>query len=279
MSATLTALPLWRYRGLVRQLAARDLKARYKVAALGFLWSLLRPLLTIAVLAAVFSMVGIPSERYQVSYPILLMAAYLPWFFFSSALLEGTQSLLANGALVKKVYCPRAVYPAAVVVAQGVNFLLSMLVLIPLLYFVSPATPTLALFFLPLAIAGQIALLMGLCFAASALNVIYRDVTQIMEFLVFVWFYLSPVLYGLEIVDAQLGKGVWIYLLNPMAGLLEWQRYALLASQLNAGEEFAALNHAVFAYAIPYSVTISLMTLAFGYWILRKFESRAVDAL
>lgn len=277
--ASMRTAGLWTYRELLRQLVVRDLKARYKVSVLGFFWSLLRPLLTIAVLAAVFSYFQIPRGRYAVDYPFLLMAAYLPWFYFSATFLEGTHSILANGNLVKKVYCPREVFPTAVVGAQLVNFLLALLVLVPVLYLLSDARPGWAILQLPLVIAVHTAFLLGLCLAASVLNVLFRDTTQITEFLAFIWFYLSPVLYGVDLVYSEFGALSLLYMLNPMAGILEWYRYSLLGSALSQSSEFAWLNGWVFWGAIPYSILMSLLALGLGFWLLRTTQSKAVDQL
>ncbi|MFB3789386.1 MAG: ABC transporter permease [bacterium] len=276
---------LWPYRRLIRQLAVRDLKARYKVSVLGFFWSLLRPLLTIAVLALVFSYImGFESPRYAVPYYVLLLVTYIPWFYFSTALLEGTQSILANSHLIKKVYCPRAVYPAAVVLANGVNFVFSLVVLIPLVYILSGSAPSWTLLQLPLVIGFHTALILGLCLAVSVMNILFRDTTQMMEFLVFVWFYLSPVLYDVyEVYQRVEGGWRWLYFLNPMAGILEWYRYVLLASQLRvenaAFPGLAELRQVVFYGAIPYAAVVSVIVLFAGYAILKRLETRAVDAL
>jgi len=278
-------MELWPYRRLIRQLAVRDLKARYKVSVLGFFWSLLRPLLTIAVLALVFSYImGFESPRYAVPYYVLLLVTYMPWFYFSTALLEGTQSILANSHLIKKVYCPRAVYPAAVVLANGVNFVFSLVVLIPLVYILSGSMPSWAIWQLPLVIAAHTALILGMCLAVSVMNVLFRDTTQMMEFLVFVWFYLSPVLYDVYEVYQRVESGWrWLYFLNPMAGILEWYRYALLSSRLRAGSAdfpgLAELREMVFYGAVPYAAAVSVIALFAGYAILKRLETRAVDAL
>lgn len=279
MLAFLRKQPMWRYRGLIRQLTARDLKVRYKVSVLGFFWSLLRPLLTIAVLAAVFTILDMDSTRYNVSYPALLLATYMPWFFFAAAFLEGTQSVLGNAHLVKKVYCPRAVFPASVVASNLINFLLSMVVMAPLLYLCFDVTPTWALLQLPLVIACHTLFLLGLCFALSMLNVLYRDTQQIVEFLAFVWFYVSPVLYDSYEIYGRFGKTAWLYFLNPMAGLLEWYRYCLLASNLQTTDALAPLNQMTFRFAIPYAIIASILTAFGGYALLRRFEARAVDEL
>lgn len=282
MNSSIPLYRLWPWRGLIRQLVVRDLKVRYKVSVLGFFWSLLRPLLTLGVLALVFSMVeDLRSERYDVAYPVLLMAAYLPWFFFSSAILEGTQSLLANAHLIKKVYSPREVYPAAIVVSQAFNFLLAMLVLIPVLYLWSKATPTPWLLALPLVIAIHILFTLGLCLLLSVVNILLRDTTQIVEFVVFVWFYLSPVLYDFDIVHRQLGSstGFLFYLLNPMAGILEGYRFTLLASQYDSSRLESTPDLWIVFGSVPYGAFVAVLTLVLGATILKRLESRAVDLL
>ncbi len=280
---------LVRFRQLIRQLAVRDLKARYKVSVLGFFWSLLRPLLTIAVLAMVFSVLDFRSTRYDVTYPVLLLVTYMPWFYFATALMEGTNSLLSNAHLVKKVYCPRAVFPTAVVTANLVNFFFTLLVLLPVLYLITGAHPTWALLQLPMAAVVLTCFLLGLCYIASILNVIYRDTQQIMEFVVFVWFYVSPVLYDIyKFCNNLPPMGLFFYFLNPMAGLLEWFRYIFLAAHLAPDSELVDLpvmpgefgiNFFVMRIAIPYAIGLSLVMLFVGYRVLKRLEIRAVDEL
>ncbi len=281
---------LWKFRFLIRQLAVRDLKARYKVSVLGFFWSLLRPLLTMVILAAVFSMLDFDSSTYAVPYYVLLFASYMPWFFLSSALLEGTQSLISNAHLVKKVYCPRAVFPSAVGLSNLINFLFSLAVVLPVLYLATPAQPTFLLLQLPLVILVNTVLLLGLCYAASVINVLYRDTTQIVEFLVFVWFYMTPVLYdAYEVIKAMPKLGCILYFLNPMAGLNEWYRYIFLASHFRQQPEFAATlenypmleryNAVVYQFAIPYAIIFSVVILFVGYALMKKWETRAVDEM
>ena len=262
------------------------MKARYKVSVLGFFWSLLRPLLTIVVLALVFSqLLGQKAITYDVPYYTLLLTSYMPWFFFSTALLEGTHSLLSNANLIKKVYCPRAVYPASVVLANLVNFLLSMLVVIPILYLLSGARPSWHLLQLPLVIAIQTAFLFGLCLIASVLNVLYRDTAQVMEFAVFVWFYLSPVLYDVaNLLQKIQGRTLfYCYFLNPMAGILEWYRYIFLSSEAQRQLYDPVMVVWVIATevggGIPFAILASFLVLWLGILIHRKLETRAVDAL
>jgi len=273
---------LWKFRQLVKQLALRDLKTRYKVSVLGFFWSLLRPLLTIVVLAGVFSMLDLRSARYNVSYPVLLLVSYMPWFFFSMTLLEGTQSLLSNAHLIKKVYSPREVYPGAVVLANLINFLLSLLVLIPILYLIFPVKFSWQFLQLPLVIAIHTLLLLGLCFMIASVNVLFRDMSQIMEFAVFVWFYLTPVLYDVWEIFLKLPRWAQIlYFLHPMAGIVEWYRYVFLASELDPARKPDAVAIMPFLYyqAIPYAVIVSGGIFLAGYLLLKHLETRVVDTL
>lgn len=273
-------IELWRYRRLVRQLAARDLKARYKVSVLGFFWSLLRPLLTIVVLSAIFSgILHLESKSYNAQFFVILLATYMPWFYFSSALLEGTQSLISNAHLVQKVYCPRAVFPASVVLSNLINFFFSLLVVFPILYLLTPIHPTWALLQLPFVILIHTLFLFGLCLAASVLNVLFRDTTQIVEFAAFVWFYLSPVLYDVYEVYDKVQSAYWLYFLNPMAGILEWYRYSLLASHIDTSAELAPLRSVIFRGAIPYACVVSVAIFVLGFVLHKRLESRAVDAM
>jgi lipopolysaccharide transport system permease protein len=276
-------IELYTYRQLIKQLAIRDLKARYKVSVLGFFWSLLRPLLTIAVLALIFSMI-MPDEgiSYSVPYFVLLLTAYMPWFFFSGALLQGVYSIVGNANLIKKVYCPRPVFPASVVLSNLVNYMLSMIVIIPALYILSGATPSWALLQLPFVIAIHTAFLFGLCLYTSISNVLYRDTTQIVEFIVFVWFYVSPVLYDVFMIAKELGSTTKfiIYFLNPMAGIIEWYRYSLLASEIKIMDgDQAAYQQIIFTFGIPYAIVVSLLVFAVGYLLHKRLETKAVDAL
>lgn len=281
---------VWNYRQLILQLAKRDLKSRYKVSVLGFFWSLLRPLLTIIVLAAVFSSLQFESTRYNVTYPVLLLAVYMPWFFFSSAVLEATTSLLANANLVKKVYCPRAIFPVSVVLANLVNFGFSLVVLFPLLYLGTSIKPSWTLLQLPFLIAIHTLFLLGLSFLTSITNVLYRDTMQITEFVVFVWFYISPVLYDIFTLSTvfvhsnRLLPG--LYFLNPMAGILEWYRYVLLSSTMNTSlpdpeltAHLTSINQIIFSFGIPYAIVISIAIFFLGYYLFKKVETRAVDEL
>ena len=127
---------IWYHRRLLRELVRRDLRTRYKVSVLGFLWSLLRPLMSMAIISVVFTYIAeIPHNSFpDVSYFAFLLCGYLPWTLMTSSIVEGTQALLANAQLIKKVACPRAIFPLAVVLSNLINTLLAFVVLLPMTY-------------------------------------------------------------------------------------------------------------------------------------------------
>lgn len=273
------------YRQILTELVRRDLRARYKVSVLGFFWSLLRPLFSMLVIFFVFDkLVGFKIDLAlfgDIGYLPFIAFGYLPWVYFSSTLTQGTEALLANAQLVKKVYCPRAIFPLTTAGAQLVNFLLALLVLIPGFWILSGAKPTLAILVLPFILILQTLFLMGLVMALATLNVLYRDVAQILDFTTLAWFYLTPVLYPVNMPVPQLeafGLPVWLIWMNPVATMTFWYRYACLGTTdlgiAGAGPLTATLPAGT-AFMVIASVTVFLG----GYTILKKFDIRAVDEL
>lgn len=214
---------LWRYRDLVRNLALRDLKARYKSSVLGFVWSLLNPLLMMVVFTIVFT-VMLPSNIQK--YPVFILVGLLPWNWFASSTSGCVQSIVGNANLVKKVYFPREALPISVVVANGINFLLAGIVLFALiLLYRIPLTPW--VLFLPVLIVVQFVFTLGLGLFLAALNVRFRDTSVIMEVVLQAWFFLTPVVYDMRIlpevktimgVDVEVRR--WAYILNPIGSLI-----------------------------------------------------------
>lgn len=233
---------LWRYRDLVRNLALRDLKARYKNSILGFLWSLLNPLLMMVVFTIVFT-VMLPSNIEK--YPVFILVGLLPWNWFATSLSGCVQSIVGNANLVKKVYFPREVLPIAVVIANGVNFLLALLVLFALiLVYQIPLTAW--VLFLPVLIAVQFVFTLGLGLVMSALNVRFRDTAVILEVVLQAWFFLTPVVYDMRVlpeVKTILGAEVAVrrlaYILNPIGSLIASYRDILYWS-VPPGLDFVA---------------------------------------
>ncbi len=222
-SAVAYLVELLHYRELVRNLVARELKARYKGSVLGFLWTLLNPLGMMLVFTVVFT-VMLPNTQLP-RFPIFFLCGYLPWQFFSNAVMASMGSIIGNPGLVKRAYFPRAVLPLASVLANLVNFLLALVVLFAMLFLTgSHLSPYIWL--LPLVIAVQTCFILGIAFILSTVSVFYRDTIMIMEVVMQAWFFLTPIFYPIEILPRSfqiLGFTLDIhrlmYILNPLASL------------------------------------------------------------
>ena len=214
---------LWDYRELLYFLVWRNVKVRYKQTVMGAGWVILQPLLTMMIFTVVFSyMAKIPSDG--LPYPIFAYTALLPWTYFAQAMGRSGAGLVGNANLISKVYFPRLIIPLAAVVTPAVDFLLSFVILLGLMvwYGIAPTWGVLALpFFLFLAL--MTALSVGLFL--SALNVKYRDVGYVIPFMIQFWMYASPVIYPVSLVPER-----WrlLYSLNPMVGVIEGFRWAML---------------------------------------------------
>lgn len=254
---------LWRYRELLYFLAWRDVLVRYKQTALGVLWALLQPLLTMIVGTVIFDRVAhLPSGG--VPYPVLIYTAMLPWQFFSSSLSAAGSSLVTNANLISKVYFPRLVVPAGAVITSLVDFAISSLLLAVLMawYHFWPDWRVLTL---PAFIAIGFAAALGAGLWLTALNVKYRDFRYILPFIVQFGMYVSPVFFSSSVVPAQ-----WrfLYGLNPMVGVIDGFRWALLGGKFD-------LDPASFAL----SLVIVVVLLVSGIWFFRKIERTFADLI
>jgi lipopolysaccharide transport system permease protein len=220
---------LWAYRELIYFLTWRDIKVRYKQAVLGVGWAILQPVLSMIIFTVIFNrFLGVKPDNGIAPelYPVFSFAALLPWQFFQGALQRSSISLVGNANLLTKVYFPRLIIPMSAVAAGLVDFCFAFLVLGGLMiYYRLPVTLNL-LWLLPfLLLALMAALAVGLW--SSALNVQYRDVQHMVPFLLQAWMYASPVVYSIDIITA--GR-FWriLYALNPMVGVIQGFRWALL---------------------------------------------------
>ena len=221
---------LWQFRELLYFLVWRDIKVRYKQTILGAAWAILQPFLTMVVFSFFFGRLGgMPSDG--LPYPLFAYTALLPWQLFSYALSESGNSLINNQRLISKVYFPRLMVPLAAVLAGLVDFAIAFVVLLGMIaYYGVPLTTrilTLPLFVL---LALLTALAVGLWL--SALNVLYRDVRYVIPFLTQFWLFLTPIAYPSSIVPEWLRP---FYALNPMVGVVEGFRWAMLDSQNSVG--------------------------------------------
>jgi len=221
---------LWDYRELLYFLVWRDVKVRYKQTVLGAAWAIIQPLFAMVVFSIFFGRLAkVPSDG--LPYPIFTFAALLPWQLFAHALNESGNSLVANQQLIKKVYFPRLVIPLAAILAGLVDFAIAFLVLLGLMFYYG-IYPTLAIFTLPLFILFAIATALAAGLWLSALNVEYRDIRYTIPFLTQFWLFATPVVYPSSLVPES-----WraLFGLNPMAGVVEGFRWALLGKSGGMG--------------------------------------------
>ncbi|MCU0285284.1 MAG: ABC transporter permease [Acidobacteria bacterium] len=216
---------IWEFKYLIYNLVLRDLKVKYKGTTLGFLWSLLNPLLMLAVYTIVFKyLIGPRVENFT----IFLFSALLPWTFLSSAIAMGSGSITDNGNLVKKVYFPREVLPFSVVLVNLFHFFLTFLVLIPALLFFH-IQPGFAFLFLVVIIFFQTLFVLGLTLIFAALNVYYRDIKHLLEVLLQLWFWMTPIIWPITLFP---GKYHPLVYLNPFTVFVTAYRNVILENRV-----------------------------------------------
>jgi lipopolysaccharide transport system permease protein len=216
---------LWRYRDVALQIAARDVKVRYRQTALGALWAVLQPVATMIVFSLFFGrLAGLSSEG--VSYPLFSLAGLVPWTFFSTTLLLASDSMVSNAPLVSKIYFPRVFIPAGVVAAGLVDLGISLVILI-IAVLAFGATPSAGILVVPLLVLVTVAAALGVSSALAAVNVRYRDVRYVVPFLVQLWLFATPVAYASTLLHKP-----WrtVSAVNPMAGVVEGFRWAVLGA-------------------------------------------------
>jgi lipopolysaccharide transport system permease protein len=261
---------LWRFRELVYFLTWRDVKVRYKQTALGAAWAILQPFLTMVVFTIFFGRLAqVPSDG--VPYPIFSYTGLLPWGLFTKALTDAGRSLVAHRSMITKIYFPRLSIPIASVLGGVVDFALAFIVLIGMMIYYNYApnstyhteiTP--ALLTLPLFLLLAIVTALGVGLWLSALNVLYRDISYILPFLTQFWLFITPVAYPSSMIPEQ-----WqlIYALNPMTGVVEGFRWALLGTVEAPGPMLAV------------STTISILMLVTGLFYFRRMERTFADTV
>lgn len=233
---------LWAHRELLWVLAAKDLKVRYSQTALGIAWAVIQPVMAMVVFSVIFGRwAKFPSG--DSPYPVFVYAGLLPWTFFASSTLAGANSILGAGALITKVYFPRLTIPFASAVTSFADFCFSMLVMFGLmLWYGTPFTAN--LLFLPLFVGMAALAAVGAGTFCSALVLAYRDLRFVVPFMIQIWMYATPVVYPPDMAPAQLR---WALFLNPMAGVVEGFRFALLGKAVSpSGIALSAAVAAVF---------------------------------
>jgi lipopolysaccharide transport system permease protein len=229
--ASLQLRDIWLYRELLYFLIWRDVKVRYKQTALGAAWAVLQPLLTMIVFTIFFGrLAGVGSDG--LPYPIFSYAGLLPWTFFAESMAKSSASLVGSANLIKKVYFPRLIIPISSVLSGLVDFAFAFGVLIAMMAYYR-VSPTFTILWLPAFLVLAMAAALGIGMWLSALNVEYRDVRYVVPFFVQIWLFVTPVIYPGSRVVAKLralGLPVWLYGLNPMAGVVDGFRWALLGA-------------------------------------------------
>ena len=253
---------LWEYRELLYFLAWRDIKVRYKQTVLGAAWAIIQPFSTMVVFSIFFGRLAkMPSDG--IPYPIFAYCALLPWSYFAGALDRAGNSLVGNANLLTKVYLPRLVVPLSATMAGLLDFAIAFVVLIAMMIFYG-ITPTSAVWTLPFFLLLALATSLGVGLWLSALNVQYRDVRYTIPFLTQFWLFASPVAYPSSLVPEQ-----WrvLYGLNPMAGVIEGFRWALLGKGSGPGPMLAV------------SVLVTVVLLVSGAYYFRRMEKTFADVV
>lgn len=251
---------LWEYRELLYFLIWRDIKVRYKQTALGAAWAILQPLLTMAIFSLFFGRLAkMPSDG--VPYPLFSYAGLVPWTFFALGLGQSANSLVGSANLIKKVYFPRLLIPLATVCSGVVDFLLAFAVLIVMMFYFG-VVPTLNILWLPLFLLLALITSLGVGLWLSALNVEYRDVRFVVPFITQFWMFATPIVYPSSLLSEP-----WrtLYGINPMVGVVESFRWALLGTDSAPGPIIAV------------SSLTALALLIGGAYYFRRMEKTFAD--
>jgi ABC-type polysaccharide/polyol phosphate export permease len=260
---------LWRYRELVYNLTVRDLKVRYKNSALGIAWSLLNPLLMMLVFTVVFTVMT--GQASLPAYPAFILCGLLPWNFFAASIMGGTNSIVGNSHLIKKVYFPHDTLPLSIVLSSLVNFVIALPVFFGLALLLGVHFTGFVLF-LPVVILVQIVLTLGVSLFLAAINVFYRDVQQIMEVVILAWFFVTPVFWDVSLLPVSkvvLGIDVPIqrltYILNPMASIVATYRDILYYGRPIGWDFFLR------------TIVTALIVLFIGYAVFHRLQGRFAE--
>lgn len=278
---------LWKYREMLLTMVQRELKIRYKNSVLGFFWSLLNPLITVAVMTLVFKYIQRNGTNNLGAY---ILAAYLPYMFFQFCLLDSAQSVLNGLPLAKKIYFPREILPLTMIISNFIHFLLALVVFFCYLAGIFILYPGEIPFrwttiFLPYLLLINIALVTGLGLIISALNTFYEDVKYIVNVMLYLMFFVTPIMYFSEnVYYAPVNQShpwiYWVYHLNPVAALATAYRKLLLAPQPVKVENvsYPALPvNGEFWTILNLSALTSFSILIFGYWFFNRLKWKFVE--
>ncbi len=253
---------VWRYRDLLSLLVWRDLSSRYRQSVLGVGWAVVRPVLSVLVFTVIFGMVAkLPSDG--VPYPLFSFAAMMPWLYFTGALGSATNSVVGGQGLLTKVYFPRLVLPLSGVMVGLVDFVIQFALLVPLMLWYG-VLPGWTMLLVPLFVLECMMVSLAFGLWLTALNVKYRDITHLVPFVLQIWMYLTPIVYASSMIPEA-----WrpLYALNPMVGVIEGFRWAVLGQAPPDWTMFAISTAAV------------LVILVSGLYYFRKVEVTFADII
>lgn len=252
---------LWEYRELLISFTVRDVKIRYKQTALGFLWAIIQPVFMMVIFTIFFGgLARIPSDG--VPYPLFSFAALLPWTLFAEGLTRSTMSMVSNANIMTKVYFPRLVMPLSGILSPVVDFAISFSILVLMMVYYG-FFPTFNVVFLPLFMLLALTTSFGVGLWLSALNVQYRDFQYTVPFIIQLWMFASPVVYPASLLPESVR---FLYGLNPMAGVIEGFRWALLGTDMPGSMMFV-------------SVMVVVVLLVSGMFYFRKMEQYYADVV
>ena len=260
--AALNLREFWQYRELLYFLSWRDIKVRYKQTALGALWAILQPFLTMIVFSLFFgNLAKMPSDG--IPYPIFAFAALVPWAFFSNGLTQSGNSLIQSAGMLKKVYFPRLIVPISSIISGAADFIFAFIVLIAMMFWYG-IIPTANVVWLPLLLLLAFGTALGVGLWLSAMNVQFRDVRYTIPFLTQFWLFATPIAYPSSLLSEP-----WrtVYGLNPMVGVVEGFRWALLGTATAPGA------------LILVSALAMLTVLVTGMFYFRRMESTFADVV
>lgn len=254
---------LWARRSLLYYLSRKDLTVRYKQTFVGIAWVLIKPFLTMVVFTLIFGAVA-KLDSNGLPYGFVVFAGILPWYLFSNLFTETSGSLIANGALLKKINCPRMIFPAAILLVGIVDFLVSFSLLL-LMMFWYQIIPSWQIIFFPVFIIMSAATAIGLGLIAATINVKFRDFQQLVPFLLQMGMYISPVGYLNQLVSK---KWELIYSLNPLAGIINGFRWCLVPNSID-----------IYAPGLIYSGVFSVLAVLIGIKVFRSAEAGFADTI
>jgi lipopolysaccharide transport system permease protein len=253
---------LWAYRELLYFFIWRDIKVRYKQTIMGILWAIIQPLFTMVIFSLFFgNLAGVPSDG--VPYPLFSLAALVPWTFFVNALTQGSNSLVNSADMIRKIYFPRLTLPTSAVMAGILDFGLAFILLLVIMLFYRQI-PTINVIWLPFFFLLALVTSLGVSYWLSAMNVQFRDIRYTIPFLTQAWLFITPIAYPSSLLSEP-----WrtLYGLNPMAGVVEGFRWALLGTDTAPGPITAVSTFA------------AILLLISGVFYFRKMEKTFADVI